>query len=93
MVRLPSRFDWITANVYQPMLDRGYNHLQVNWLLSLCCFGQYYLDGPEPSSQDLAIYEEGRASSTMRLDVWQNDGTTPRLAQRSQRRRPHVLGF
>ncbi|TWU27728.1 DUF5060 domain-containing protein [Bythopirellula polymerisocia] len=64
-------FDWITENVYQPMVDRGYNHLQVNWLLSLCCFGQYYLDGPEPTSQDLAIYEEGRASSTMRLDVWQ----------------------
>ncbi len=39
-------FDWITANVYQPLLDRGYNHLQVNWLLSLCCFGQYYNDGP-----------------------------------------------
>jgi hypothetical protein len=63
-------FDWITANVYQPLLDRGYNHLQVNWLLSLCCFGQYYLDGPEPETQDLALYEEGRASSTMRLDVW-----------------------
>lgn len=64
-------FDWIAANVYQPLLDRGYNHLQVNWLLSLCCFGQYYKDGPEPSTQDLTLYEEGRASSTMRLDVWQ----------------------
>jgi len=63
-------FDWITANVYQPLLDRGYNHLQVNWLLSLCCFGQYYLDGPKPETQDLALYEEGRASSTMQLDVW-----------------------
>ena len=64
-------FDWIAANVYQPLLDRGYNHLQVNWLLSLCCFGQYYKDGPEPSTQDLTLYEEGRATSTMRLDVWQ----------------------
>lgn len=64
-------FDWVTANVYQPLLDRGYNHLQVNWLLSLCCFGQYYLDGPEPVTQDLTLYQEGRASSTMRLDVWQ----------------------
>ena len=64
-------FDWVTANVYQPLIDRGYNHLQVNWLLSLCCFGQYYLDGPEPSTQDLALYEEGRASSTMQLHVWQ----------------------
>lgn len=63
-------FDWITANVYQPLLDRGYNHLQVNWLLSLCCFGQYYKDGPQPATQDLTLYEEGRASSTMRLDVW-----------------------
>jgi hypothetical protein len=63
-------FDWVTENIYQPMLDRGYNHLQVNWLLSLCCFGQYYKDGPEPSTQDLALYTEGQASSTMRLDVW-----------------------
>ena len=38
-------FDWITTNVYQPMIDRGYNHLQVNWLLSLCCFEQYYQRG------------------------------------------------
>jgi hypothetical protein len=64
-------FDWISANVYQPLVDRDYNHLQVNWLLSLCCAGQYYLDGPEPSAQDITLYEEGRASSTMRLDVWQ----------------------
>jgi len=63
-------FDWIAANVYEPLLQRGYNHLQVNWLLSLCCFEQYYKDGPPPSSTDLTLYEEGRASSTMRLDVW-----------------------
>ena len=63
-------FDWIAENVYQPLVDRGYNHMQVNWLMSLCCFGQYYLDGPEPSTTDLALYEEGKASSTMRLDVW-----------------------
>jgi hypothetical protein len=62
--------DWLAENVYQPLLDRGYNHLQVNWLLSLCCFEQYYKDGPPPSSTDLALYEEGKASSTMRLDVW-----------------------
>ena len=64
-------FDWITENVYQPMLDRGYNHFQVNWLLSLCCFEQYYHDGPAMSTQDLLLYESGKASSTMRLDVWQ----------------------
>lgn len=64
-------FGWITENVYQPMIDRGYNHLQVNWLLSLCCFEQYYHDGPEPSTPDLALYQDGHASSTMRLDVWQ----------------------
>lgn len=63
-------FDWIVANIYQPMVDRGYNHLQVNWLMSLCCFGQYYLDGPEPETLDLQLYEEGKATSTMNLDVW-----------------------
>lgn len=64
-------FDWVKEKVYQPLIDRGYNHLQVNWLLSLCCFEQYYHDGPEPMTQDLTLYEEGKASSTMRLDVWQ----------------------
>lgn len=63
-------FDWITTNIYQPILDHGYNHLQVNWLLSLCCFTQIYNDGPTPSTQDLSLYQEGKASSTMRLDVW-----------------------
>lgn len=63
-------FNWIVENVYQPIVDHGYNHVQVNWLLSLCCFGQYYLDGPEPETLDLLLYEEGRASSTMNFDVW-----------------------
>jgi len=63
-------FDWIVDNVYQPLIDHGYNHVQVNWLLSLCCFGQYYLDGPEPETQDLLLYQEGKASSTMNLDTW-----------------------
>lgn len=62
--------EWITKNVYQPIIDRGYNHLQVNWLLSLCCFEQYYHDGPKPTTQDLTLYQEGKASTTMRLDVW-----------------------
>jgi hypothetical protein len=64
-------FDWITANVYQPLLDRGYNHLQVNWLLSLCCAGQWYTDGPPPSTTDIMLYQSGQPSSTMRFDVWQ----------------------
>lgn len=63
-------FDWITTNIYQPIIDRGYNHLQVNWLMSLCCFNQFYNDGPAPSTLDLTLYQEGKASSTMRLDVW-----------------------
>lgn len=63
-------FEWVVENVYQPLVDHNYNHVQVNWLLSLCCFGQYYLDGPEPETLDLLLYEEGQASSTMNLDVW-----------------------
>jgi len=64
-------FDWVTDNVFQPLVDNGYNHLQVNWLMSLCCFEQYYKDGPEPTTTDLALYEEGKASSTMNLLAWQ----------------------
>ena len=63
-------FDWIVKNVYSKFIERGYNHLQVNWLMSLCCFKQYYLDGPEPETLDLSLYENGKASSTMNLDVW-----------------------
>lgn len=63
-------FDWVTENVFQPLVDAGYNHLQVNWLMSLCCFTQYYADGPEPSTLDLALYEGGKATTTMNLAVW-----------------------
>ncbi len=63
-------FKWVAEHVYGPLLEHGYNHLQVNWLLSLCCFKQYYLDGPPPETLDLMLYEEGKASSTMKLGVW-----------------------
>ena len=63
-------FDWISDHVYQPLIDHGYNHLQVNWLMSLCCYGQYYLDGPEPETLDLDLYKNGEASSTMNLNTW-----------------------
>ncbi len=63
--------DWVVENVYQPLVDRGYNHLQVNWLLSLCCFSQYYKDGPAPETLDLALYREGRVTTSMRFHVWQ----------------------
>ncbi len=64
-------FDWLSTNVYQVLIDNGYNHFQVNWLLSLCCFSQYYTDGPAQSTTDLTLYQNGNPSSTMRLDVWQ----------------------
>jgi hypothetical protein len=63
-------FDWVIENVYGKFIEHSYNHLQVNWLLSLCCFKQYYLDGPQPETFDLTLYEEGKASSTMKLGVW-----------------------
>jgi hypothetical protein len=63
-------FAWAVENVYGQFLLHGYNHLQVNWLLSLCCFRQYYLDGPAPETLDLTLYEQGKASSTMKLNVW-----------------------
>ena len=64
-------FEWVKEHVYQKFIDRGYNHLQVNWLLSLCCFEQYYLDGPKPETLDLALYTEGEITSSMKLNVWQ----------------------
>ncbi|MEP1445287.1 MAG: DUF5060 domain-containing protein [Paraglaciecola sp.] len=63
-------FDWMTDNVFQPLIDNGYNHLQVNWLLSMCCYTQYYLDGPKPSTLDLTLYKAGEITSTMDLNVW-----------------------
>lgn len=63
-------FDWIVENVYSKFFDAGYNHLQINWLLSLCCFGQYYKDGPEPETLDLLLYKEGDLFGSMNLNVW-----------------------
>ncbi len=63
-------FDWVVENVYSRFLEAGYNHLQVNWLLSLCCFEQYYKDGPEPETIDLSLYQEGDLFGTMNLDAW-----------------------
>jgi hypothetical protein len=67
---LSQPFEWIAENVYQPVINQGYNHLQVNWLLSLCCFDQFYHDGPAQSTADLSLYENKNASGTMHLDVW-----------------------
>lgn len=64
-------FDWVADNVYQKLVDNGYNHLQVNWLLSLCCFQQYYKDGPEPETLDLALFSDENITETMNLGVWQ----------------------
>ncbi|MBN2698235.1 MAG: DUF5060 domain-containing protein [Bacteroidales bacterium] len=63
-------FGWIAEHVYGKLQEHGYNHLQVNWLLSLCCFGQFYGDGPEPESTDLFLYREGGIKETMNLEVW-----------------------
>src|SRR4030042_1800188 len=63
-------FDWIVENVYSKFIEHGYNHLQVNWLMALCCFKQHYLDGPETEHLVLTLYKNGKASSTMNLDVW-----------------------
>lgn len=62
--------DWVTSNVYQTLLDNGYNHLQVNWLLPLCCETQYYGDGPAQATKSIRLYQEGMASSTMQFNVW-----------------------
>lgn len=64
--------DWVSKNVYQPLIDNGYNHFQVNWLMPLCCEGAYYHDdgAPLPSKDTVRIYKEGKATSTMQLDVW-----------------------
>lgn len=63
-------FDWVVDNVYSRLIDEGYNHLQVNWLLSLCCFEQFYKDGPEPETTDLALYKEGDLFGSMNFDAW-----------------------
>ena len=56
-------FDWVVEHVYRPFMEHGYNHLQVNWLLSLCCFRQSYLDGllsQHDAMRVWAMAEEGR---------------------------------
>ncbi len=67
---LSQPFDWVVNNVYQVLIDNGYNYLQVNWLLPLCRSSVVYTDGPAQSVTDLELYESGKASSTMKLNVW-----------------------
>jgi len=64
--------DWIFKNVYQTLVDNGYNHLQVNWLLPLCCEGAYYKDADAPAMtrDSVRLYKEGKASTTMDLGLW-----------------------
>lgn len=62
--------NWVAENVYTPLIKAGYNHLQVNWLLSLCCFEQYYKDGPKPETSDLLLYKEGELFTSFNLDAW-----------------------
>jgi hypothetical protein len=52
------------------MLDLGYNHLQVNWFLPLCCDQQWYHDGPDKSIDRIRLYDEGKATTTMRFNIW-----------------------
>jgi len=69
---LAQDFGWITKNVYQPLIDNGYNHLQVNWLMPLCCEGAYYKDSDAPAmtKDSVRIYRQGQATTTMQLDIW-----------------------
>ncbi len=64
-------FNWVIDSVYSRLVDHGYNHLQANWLLSLCCFSQYYLDGPPKDLPDseLPVYN-GNLYTTMHLEIW-----------------------
>jgi len=69
---LAQDFGWIAKNVYQPLIDNGYNHLQVNWLLPLCCEGAYYKDSDAPAmtKDSVRLYRQGQATTTMQLDIW-----------------------
>ncbi len=62
--------DWMVTNVYQVLLDSGYNHFQTNWLFPLCCESEYYTDGLAQSIGSRTIYQSGKASTTMQLDIW-----------------------
>jgi Domain of unknown function (DUF5060) len=56
--------------VYETILNRGYNHLQINWVLPTVA-GNNFTDFPVTSTKPIYT-EKGKASSTMNLDVWKN---------------------
>jgi hypothetical protein len=58
--------DWAVANVYRKLIDRGYNHLQLN-LLPVSYTEQNFQDAPAHLGQHLY---DGNPLTAMRLDVW-----------------------
>lgn len=54
--------------IYQTLLDNGYNHFQVNWLLPI--LSGENLDCGSPSTTKPIYTGAGKASTTMQLDVW-----------------------
>jgi hypothetical protein len=60
---------WVGPNVYQKLIDRGYNHLQMASLLPIAYMGQQFEDGP--GNTPLALMTDSDPGQ-MRLDVWKH---------------------
>ncbi len=60
-------FNWVVNNVYQKIVDRGYNHMQLGMLPTAYGY-QYFADGP--ATADSRIYTGTTPSTTQNLDWW-----------------------
>ncbi len=66
-----SPVDWAATNIYQPLIDQGYNHLQFNQLLPVEWVHTDWW-GDSPGEQKKYLFEDNDPTSKMNLDVWHN---------------------
>lgn len=62
--------NWMAPNIYDPLIQKGYNHLQIAGLLPTAHINQeqVYSEGPDPIEK--LLYEDPENPATMNLDVW-----------------------
>lgn len=64
--------DWVAPNMYDRLLDAGYNHIQCRDLLKLNDIKEewWYQDSDAPDSIGKYLYSTSGDPTTMNLDVW-----------------------
>jgi hypothetical protein len=66
-----SPINWVAAKIYQPLIDRAYNHFQFNQLLPVEWVTTDWW-GDAPSKLQKYLFENNDPQRRMNLEVWKN---------------------